>query len=135
MDPFRYRKAYEAMLHTTQLIEDRLRQEFDPEEEATAQNDVPKAAFLGPDPDSMDWTPTESVTPPPECGPPPALSKKLRHLLPGGGDGDLQAEDTGENAVLLHKMKEGKVMDECIDKLVNDLPDVLSYQKSVSFTP
>ncbi|EMD91454.1 hypothetical protein COCC4DRAFT_129186 [Bipolaris maydis ATCC 48331] len=135
MDPFRYRKAYEAMLHTTQLIEDRLRQDFEPEEEVTAQNDVPKAAFLGPDPDSMDWTPTESVTPPPECGPPPALSKKLRHLLPGGGDGDLQVEDTGENAVLLHKMKEGKIMDECIDKLVNDLPDVLSYQKSLSFTP
>ncbi|USP74297.1 hypothetical protein yc1106_01571 [Curvularia clavata] len=135
MDPFRYRKAYEAMLHTTQLIEDRLRQDLQPEEEISAEDEAPKTAVLGQDPDSMDWTPTESVTPPPECGPPPPLSKKMRHLLPGGGDGDVQAEDTGENAVLLHKMKEGKIMDECIDKLVHDLPDVLSYQKSLSFTP
>ncbi|KAI4686588.1 uncharacterized protein J4E84_005869 [Alternaria hordeiaustralica] len=137
MDPFRYRKAYEAMVHTTQLIEERLNQDVQLNEEGTVDDDgdVPEAAFQEQDPDSMDWTPTESNTPPPECGPPPTLSRKMRHLLPGGGDGDLQAEDRGENAVLLHKLKEGKIMDECIDKLVHDLPDVLNYQKSLSFTP
>jgi hypothetical protein len=135
MDPFRYRKAYEAMVHTTHLIEERLHQDIELHETSAAQDEEPKAAFQEEDPDSMDWTPTESTTPPPECGPPPALSNKIRHLLPNVGEGDLQAEDRGENAVLLHKLKEGKIMDECIDKLVHDLPDVLSYNNSLSFTP
>ncbi|RMZ68922.1 hypothetical protein GMOD_00002815 [Pyrenophora seminiperda CCB06] len=135
MDPFRYRKAYEAMVHTTQLIEERLNQDVELNKETTARDGAPPVAFQEQDPDSMDWTPTESSTPPPECGPPPALSKNMRHLLPARGDGDLQAEDRGQNAVLLHKLKEGKIVDECIDKLVHDLPDVLNYQKSLSFTP
>jgi len=85
------------MVHTTQLIEERLNQDVQLNEEGTVDDDgdVPEAAFQEQDPDSMDWTPTESNTPPPECGPPPTLSRKMRHLLPGGGDGDLQAEDRG----------------------------------------
>ncbi|KAF2131630.1 hypothetical protein P153DRAFT_365204 [Dothidotthia symphoricarpi CBS 119687] len=135
MDPFRYREAYAAMLHTTQLIEEKLNRHVDLDEENLEQNDEAQVAFQEHDPDSMDWTPTESITSPPDCGPPPALSKKLRHLLPGGGEGEYQALDRGENAVLLHKLKEGIVMDECIDKLVRDLPDILSYDNSASFTP
>lgn len=87
MDPFRYRKAYEAMVHTTQLIEERLNQDVQLNEEGAVQDDAPQIAFQEQDPDSMDWTPTESNTPPPECGPPPALSKKMRHLLPVVGMG------------------------------------------------
>ena len=135
MDPFRYRKAYEAMLHTTQLIEERLHQDDEIEGELFDQNEAPKIAFQDYDPDSMDWTPTESTPPPPECGPPHSLANKIRHLLPAGGESDLKAVDRGENAVLLLKAKEGIIMDECIDKLVRDLPDVLSDANSLSFTP
>lgn len=135
MDPFRYRKAYEAMLHTTQLIEERLNQDAEIGTNAAAQDDSLKVAFQEPDGDSMDWTPTETTTPPPECGPPPHLSRQMRHLLTGDGDADFEAEHRGDNAVLLHKLKEGTIMDECIDKLVRDLPDVLSYDKSLAFTP
>lgn len=135
MDPFRYRKAYAAMLHTTQLIEERLNQDNNLNGESVVQDAVPKPAFQEQDPDSMDWTPTESTTPPPECGPLPALSEKIRHFLPAGGESDYQAVDQGENTVVLHKLKEGMIIDKCIDKLVQDLPDVLSYENSLSFTP
>ncbi|OAL50461.1 hypothetical protein IQ07DRAFT_587123 [Pyrenochaeta sp. DS3sAY3a] len=127
MDPFRYRKAYEAMVHTTQLIEERLNQE-----DAASTVEASRDISLDQDYDSMDWTPTE---PPPECGPPPALSEKIRHFLPGGGESDYQAVDQGENGVMLHKLKEGMIIDKCIDKLVQDLPEVLSYNNSLSFTP
>jgi hypothetical protein len=135
MDPFRYRKAYAAMLHTTHLIEERLHHDVEQGEENLEQEDTLKVAFQGQDPDSMEWEPTESNTPPVECGPLRPLSEKLRQFLPGGGEGDLRAEDRGENAVLLHKLKEGVIMDACIDKLVRDLPDVLSYDDVLSFTP
>ncbi|KAJ4347609.1 hypothetical protein N0V95_005255 [Ascochyta clinopodiicola] len=137
MDPFRYRKAYAAMLQATQLIEQRLHQNVDLEASQPEQHDGLVAAFQDQDPDSMDWTPTGGMTPTAaaECGPPPSLSEKLRPLLPGGGDGDIQAIDRGDNAVLLQKLKEGKLMDECIDKLVQDLPDALSYNNSATFTP
>ncbi|OAK94401.1 hypothetical protein IQ06DRAFT_382096 [Phaeosphaeriaceae sp. SRC1lsM3a] len=135
MDPFRYRKAYAAMLHTTQLIEERLNQDPEVSEEQAEQNEAPKIAFQEQDPDSMEWEPTESRTPPVECGPPKPLSEKMRQFLPGAGEGDLRAEDRGENAVLLHKLKEGIIMDACIDKLVRDMPDVLSYDDVLSFTP
>jgi hypothetical protein len=135
MDPFRYRKAYEAMLHTTQLIEERLHQDAELPEEHPEQDATDKVTFQEQDPDSMEWEPTESNTNPAECGPPRPLSEKMRQFLPGGGDGDYRAEDRGENAVLLHKLKEGVIMDACIDKLVRDLPDVLSYDDVLSFTP
>lgn len=135
MDPFRYRKAYEAMLHTTQLIEERLSQDSKAQLEASPPDKTPKVIPPEPDEDSMDWTPTVTTTPPNDCGPPPVLSDNLRNLLDGGGDADFETEDRGGNAVLLHKLKEGTIMDECIDKLVQDLPDVLSYDKSISFTP
>ncbi|KZM21694.1 uncharacterized protein EKO05_0001755 [Ascochyta rabiei] len=137
MDPFRYRKAYAAMLQATQLIEQRLHQSVDLEVRQPEQHDESVAAFQDQDPDSMDWTPTGGMTPTTaaECGPPPSLSEKLRPLLPGGGDGDIQAIDRGDNAALLQKLKEGKLMDECIDKLVQDLPEALSYNKSAAFTP
>lgn len=137
MDPFRYRKAYAAMLQATQLIEQRLQQVVDIGSEQTEPNEEFSPTFQEQDPDSMDWTPTGGRTPTvtAECGPPPSLSEKLRPLLPGGGDGDIQPLDQGNNAVLLHKLKEGKLMDECIDKLVQDLPDALSYNNSASFTP
>ncbi|KAF1915207.1 hypothetical protein BDU57DRAFT_518067 [Ampelomyces quisqualis] len=135
MDPFRYRKAYAAMLHTTHLIEERLNQDPEIGQEHSAQDEVPKVAFQEQDPDSMEWEPTESKTPPVECGPPRPLSEKMRQFLPGAGEGDMRAEDRGENAVLLHKLKEGIIMDACIDKLVRDMPDVLSYDDVLSFTP
>jgi hypothetical protein len=135
MDPFRYRKAYEAMLHTTHLIEERLHRDAEQNEDHSKQAEAPKVAFQEQDPDSMEWEPTESNTPPVECGPLRPLSEKMRQFLPGGGDGDLRVEDRGENAVLLHKLKEGVIMDACIDKLVRDLPDVLSYDDVLSFTP
>jgi hypothetical protein len=135
MDPFRYRKAYAAMLHTTHLIEERLHQDAEQNEEYPERDEAPKVAFQEQDPDSMEWEPTESKTPPVECGPLRPLSEKMRQFLPNGGDGDLRAEDRGENAVLLHKLKEGVIMDACIDKLVRDLPDVLSHDDMLSFTP
>jgi hypothetical protein len=137
MDPFRYRKAYAAMLQATQLIEQRLQQRTESEDENPKQLDAASAAFQDQDPDSMDWTPTGSRTPTAaaECGPPPSLSEKLRPLLPAGGEGDIEALDRGDNAVLLRKLKEGKLVDACIDKLVQDLPDALSYNNSASFTP
>lgn len=122
------------MLHTTHLIEERLHQDPELNEDAAESEDVPKAAFQEQDPDSMEWEPTESMTPP-ACGPPRPLSEKMRQLLPAGGEADYQAEDRGENGVLLHKLKEGIIMDACIDKLVRDLPDVLSYDDALSFTP
>lgn len=138
MDPFRYRKAYEAMLHTTQLIEDRLKEDVAVDTEESAVDEAATLVFHEPDEDSMDWTPTGATTPPPPCGPPPALSENMRHLLTGEGVADLddgKAEDDGDKTVLLHKLKEGTIMDECIDKLVRELPDVLNYDKSISFTP
>lgn len=135
MDPFRYRKAYEAMLHTTQLIEERLHQDGAVDPEDDAQEEPPKPAFQEPDEDSMDWTPTGAITPPPHCGPPPALSENMRRLITGDAVADFGTEERGDNTVLLHKLKEGTIMDECIDKLVRELPDVLDYDKSLSFTP
>jgi hypothetical protein len=123
------------MLHTTHLIEERLNQDAELSEELRGTEEPTKVAFQEQDPDSMEWEPTESKTPPVECGPPKPLSEKMRQFLPGAGEGDLRAEDRGENAVLLHKLKEGVIMDACIDKLVRDLPDVLSYDDVLSFTP
>lgn len=139
MDPFRYRKAYEAMLHASQLLEARLNGESEESGENShrVNEDWPDGPpLLGhDDPDSMEWTPTGAITPPTGCGPPPTAAKNLRHLLPDGGDGDYRIEDKGDNAVLLHKLQEGTIMDECIDKLVRDMPDVLNYENSTTFTP
>lgn len=136
MDPFRYRKAYEAMIHVSHLLEDRLTQDSSTEEDVVeGQAEVASAAFEQDDPDSMEWTPTGATTPPTGCGPPPTASKNMRHLLPDAGNGEYQLEERGDNAVLLHKLQEGVIMDECIDKLVRDLPDVLSYENSATFTP
>jgi hypothetical protein len=135
MDPFRYRKAYEAMLHTTHLIEERLNQDHEQSDEQSEHDESSKIAFQEQDPDSMEWEPTGTSTPPAACGPPRPLSDKIRQLLPGGGESDYRVEDRGENAVLLHKLKEGIIVDACIDKLVRDLPDVLSYDDVLSFTP
>ncbi|KAF1364977.1 hypothetical protein EJ07DRAFT_97315 [Lizonia empirigonia] len=137
MDPFRYRKAYAAMLQATLLIEQRLQQKDDSDFSQSEQHIETAAIFQDQDPDSMDWSPTGGMTPTAaaDCGPPPSLSEKLRPLLPGSGDGDAQALDRGANAVLLHKLEEGKLMDECIDKLVRDFPDALSYNNSATFTP
>lgn len=136
MDPFRYRKAYEAMIHVSNILEERFSQdpaaEGDAVEEKTATNGV---TFEQDDPDSMEWTPTGATTPPAGCGPPPTTAKNMRHLLPDAGDGEYRIEEGGDNTVLLHKLQEGIIMDECIDKLVRDLPDVLSYDDSASFTP
>src|SRR5690242_5943183 len=137
MDPFRYRKAYAAMLQATQLIEKRLQHDVETGVEPTEQRDASVVAFQDQDPDDMDWTPTGSRTPTAtaECGPPPSLSEKLRPLLPASGDGDVPDVDRGDNAVLLRKLQEGKLVDACIDKLVKDFPDALSYNNSASFTP
>ncbi|KAF2797201.1 hypothetical protein K505DRAFT_322760 [Melanomma pulvis-pyrius CBS 109.77] len=137
MDPVRrYRKAYEAMIHASQLLEARLNQETDGDADSTAEDSTgPVSVLDNDDPDSMEWTPTGGVTPPAACGPLPTTSKNMRHLLPNGGDGEYQLQDRGDNTVLLHKLQEGVIMDECIDKLVRDLPDVLSYDNSATFTP
>jgi hypothetical protein len=137
MDPFRYRKAYAAMLQASQLIEQRLHQNADPEETPPGEQIVSSTAFQDQDPDSMDWTPTGGMTPTAaaECGPPPPLSENLRPLLSGSGDSDGQSSNLGEKALLLHKLEESRLMDECIDKLVQDLPDALSYNNSATFTP
>ncbi|KAH7114463.1 hypothetical protein B0J11DRAFT_541063 [Dendryphion nanum] len=136
MDPSRYRKAYEAMIHASQLLEARLNQDEPTESEGTIQGGTTESLTTeNEDPDSMEWTPTGSITPPTGCGPPPTASKNMRHLLPGGGDGEFRLEDQGENRVLLHKLQEGVIMDECINKLVRDLPDILNYDDSATFTP
>ncbi|KAF1968389.1 hypothetical protein BU23DRAFT_266238 [Bimuria novae-zelandiae CBS 107.79] len=131
MDPLRYRKAYEAMIHVSQLLEHRLSNE--PSSGQTEENSVTEVE----DPDSMEWTPTVTgtTTPPVGCGPPPSTAKNLRRLLPNAGDGEYQIEQRGDSTVLLHKLHEGVVMDECINKLVRDLPDVLSYENASAFTP
>ncbi|KAF2266820.1 hypothetical protein CC78DRAFT_108679 [Lojkania enalia] len=134
MDPSRYRKAYEAMIHVSQLLESRFNQDL----ESTSNQKTDHGSQPWPDhddPDSMEWTPTGAITPPAGCGPPPTASKSMRHLLPGDGEGEYQLKEKGDNAVLLHKLQEGLIMDECIDKLIHDLPDVLSYESSATFTP
>jgi hypothetical protein len=139
MDPVRrYRKAYEAMIHASHLWEARLNQEFEDDVENTVEGEEPVAALENDDPDSMEWTPTGTggvATPPTTCGPPPTTSKNMRHLLPNGGDGEYRVQDQGNDAVLLHKLQEGVIMDECINKLVRDMPDILSYENSATFTP
>ncbi|KAF2706567.1 hypothetical protein K504DRAFT_411859 [Pleomassaria siparia CBS 279.74] len=141
MDPVRrYRKAYEAMIHASELLEARLNQgnDADADAESVTLDEVePLSTLESDDPDSMEWTPTGTghATPPVACGPPPTTSRNLRHLLPSGGDGEYRIRDQSENAVLLHKLQEGVIMDECIDKLVRDLPDVLSYENAKAFTP
>ncbi|KAF2019020.1 hypothetical protein BU24DRAFT_110694 [Aaosphaeria arxii CBS 175.79] len=134
MDPFRYRKAYEAMIHASQLLESRLNQDSEGSTES-ANSEKPGISGENDDPDSMEWTPTGATTPTGGCGPLNSTSKNLRHLLPNNGDGDYRIQETGQNAVLLHKLQEGIFMDECIDKLVRDLPDVLSHESSATFTP
>ena len=83
MDPFRYRKAYAAMVQTTRMIEQRVQQSVNPEAEISEQHDISGLIFQDQDEDSMDWTPTGGRTPTvtAECGPPPPLSEKLRPLL------------------------------------------------------
>lgn len=137
MDPFRYRKAYEAMLHASQLLEVRLNDGHAAASQNPTDEDVgsPRPILEEEDDDTMEWTPTEAVTPPVGCGPPPTTSQNMRHLLPDGGQGEYRIEEKGSNSVLLHKLQEGIIMDECIDKLVQDLPEVLSYDGSTAFTP
>ncbi|KAF2638110.1 hypothetical protein P280DRAFT_529839 [Massarina eburnea CBS 473.64] len=136
MEPSRYRKAYEAMIHVSKLLEVRLNHDIeDDEEEADEEADKRGVIFEQDDPDSMEWMPTGVTTPPNGCGPPPTAAKNMRHLLPDAGDGEYQAEERGENGVLLHKLQEGVIMDQCIDQLVRELPDVLSYENSATFTP
>jgi hypothetical protein len=141
MDPFRYRKAYAAMVQTTRMIEQRVQQSVNPEAEISEQhdisekNDISGPTFQDQDEDSMDWTPTGSRTPTvtAECGPPPPLSEKLRHLFTSSEDDRIEGQK--DNAMLRRKLKEGKLVDACIDKLVQDMPDALSYNNSASFTP
>jgi hypothetical protein len=137
MDPLRYRKAYNAMFHVSQLVEERLNREPPSEEKDESDAAGNGAAFEVEDPDCMEWTPTVAgtTTPPAGCGPPPPTAKNMRHLLPDAGEGEYQVQDQADNTVLLYKLQEGTVMDECIDKLVRDLPDVLSYDNAVTFTP
>ena len=137
MDPSRYRKAYEAMIHVSQLLEDRLNHDSSPEQHDQSSVADTGGTFEIEDPDSMEWTPTvtRTATPPAGCGPLPSNAKNLRHLLPNTGDGEYQIEQRGENTVLLHKLHEGIVVDECINRLVRDLPDVLSYEDAAAFTP
>lgn len=124
------------MIHASQLLEARLSQDTDGSSEHVTEEETPNNLLQEQDdPDSMEWTPTGTMTPPTRCGPHPNPSKNMRHLLPDGGDGEYRLEDKGDNVVLLHKLQEGVIMDECIDKLVRDLPDVLSYENSATFTP
>ncbi|KAF2745417.1 hypothetical protein M011DRAFT_469475 [Sporormia fimetaria CBS 119925] len=134
MDPSRYRKAYEALLHVSELVEARVQRDrgavFD---NAETQTNGQHATAGADDTDAMEWTPTGAITPPTGCGPLPSAARNLRRLFEG--EGTLRVEDKGDNAVLVHKMQEGIIMDECIDKLIHDLPDVLNYEDSASFTP
>lgn len=137
MDPFRYRKAYAAMIQTTQLVEQRVQQSVRSETAQSEENHVSSVSFQDGDPDSMDWTPTGSRTPvaAAECGPPPLLSDTLRPLLPASRGGATEITSEKNNAVFLRKLKDGKLLDACIDKLVQDLPGALNYNNSASFTP
>ncbi|KAF2866693.1 hypothetical protein BDV95DRAFT_504095 [Massariosphaeria phaeospora] len=132
MDPFRYRKAYEAMIHASQLLEERMNQDASGDDGNEENGNFSNEQH---DPDSMEWTPSDTITPPTGCGPPPTASKQIRHFLPDGGEGEYHVEEKGDNTVVLHKLQEGVIMDECIDKLVRALPDVLSYDNSATFIP
>lgn len=138
MDPLRYRKAYEAMIHASQLLEARLNQDT-----SSNHNDDDSLAESGPvlevdDPDSMEWTPTvnETATRSAGCRPPSSTAKSLHHLVSGVEDEEHPTEQWEDNTVLLHKLQEGRVMDECIDQLVREFPDVLNYDDDAdAFTP
>ncbi|ORY11876.1 hypothetical protein BCR34DRAFT_564497 [Clohesyomyces aquaticus] len=152
MDPFRYRKAYEAMIHVSHLLETRIGQANDDEEPSENEDRTVSEPYAAPldDPDSMEWTPTGATTPPIGCGPPPVTPKNMRPPLSKGGDNvnTLQEKfspprsttksmhpQQGDNTILHHKLQEGIIMDECINMLVRDLPDVLTYDNSATFTP
>ncbi|PVI05945.1 hypothetical protein DM02DRAFT_55426 [Periconia macrospinosa] len=137
MEPIKYRKAYDALMHASELLERHLNQDHSERDgtEADKGSGENGTAFQQDDPDSMEWTPTGTTTPPNGCGPLPTASKHMRHLLPEGGNGEYQMEERGEKSVLLHKLQEGIIMDQCVDQLVRELPDVLSYENSSTFTP
>ena len=92
MDPLRYRKAYEAMIHVSHLLEDRLNHDSASERNDETSLADTGAGFEADDPDSMEWTPTVTgtSTPPVGCGPEQSTAKNLRHLLPDAGDGEYQ---------------------------------------------
>lgn len=138
MEPYRYKAAYTAMYHTCHLLEERMRQNdrAAPEGSTAGEDDGGESVLEQDDgPMEMDWTPTETVSPPVRCGPPPTTASTLAHLLPDGGQGEYRVEDQGPNGVLLHKLKEGALLDECIDKLVRDFPEVMSYGDATNYTP
>ncbi|CAI6256920.1 unnamed protein product [Periconia digitata] len=136
MDPSRYRKAYEAMMHASRLLENKFKPGYHPDgAEADQSSGANGAAFPQDDPDSMEWTPTGATTPTTGCGPPPTASKHMRRLLPETQNGEKELGDSEDNSVLLHKLQEGIMMDQCVDQLVRELPEVLSYENSATFTP
>ncbi|KAF2735490.1 hypothetical protein EJ04DRAFT_543021 [Polyplosphaeria fusca] len=126
MDPSRYRKAYDAMMHVSEMLESRLSQNSGETEEPTTR-DGTSGAFAQEqnDPDSMEWTPTGATTPPAGSDPSEKTSRSMRRPLTGDREGG-----QGEKGV-----QEGDIVDECIDKLVSDLPDILNYENSATFTP
>lgn len=139
MDPFRYRKAYEAMIHASQLLEHRLDHtplDGEAHNEYFAAKGV-AVTLEAEDMDSMEWTPAaiEPATTAASCGPPPTIARNMRHLIPDFDGSECEIMQQGDNAILLHELQERMVMDACIDKLVRDLPDILNYDNSTSFTP
>ncbi|KAF2197090.1 hypothetical protein GQ43DRAFT_425273 [Delitschia confertaspora ATCC 74209] len=157
MEPSRYRRAYEAMMHVSHMVESRFiqaRRESDVVSEASAPRLSPgnqggnaardpgtvAAVFLEQDDsDGMEWTPTGSAAAVVPCNPPMTTSKSPLHLLSGetdhGREDGSPRDEKGANEVLLHKLEETMIMDKCVDKLVQDFPDVLNYDDASTFTP
>lgn len=136
-------------MHASQLVESRFNRartcsdassrapvpELSPDEAGKSGRDETAVVWYPEqdDSDGMEWMPTEPAAVP-HCTP-LSTSKNLRHLLPDEGEGAYQIEDRGEDGVLLHKSEEGMLIDQCIDKLVQDLPDALNYDATSTFTP
>lgn len=126
------------MYHACQLVDARMRQNgTDTPDGSIAEEDDSDRPPLEPDDDpmEMDWTPTETISPPVRCGPPPTTASTIKYLLPEGGEGEYRVEAKGPNSVLLRKVREGAILDECIDKLIRDFPEVVTYEDSTNFTP
>lgn len=155
MDPFRYRKAYEALTYHCQQVESLLSQSVrlqqsalssggatgwrtdDEQNSAGSEQDGldTEAATEHEDPDGMEWTPTATPIIPVKCEPSSVLPDQARHLPPSRTDDSHTVNRSNETSAIVSRLQGGVLVDKSIEKLVQVLPHVLNYDGPKIFTP